>query len=258
MGQQADGWVARPRVQRVSAVESMQDLPGQEALCPPDRRLLRTHLLYPLLLFLLVAGVVEHFHLDLILADALYHLEGDRWALKKHFITATVVHEYGRHVVQLLVLLSVGLIIRDWRQGRRRQLAADWYLFACFAITTLTVSLLRHLTHVTCPWDLLRYGGDTPYVSIFARLPPGTEAGACFPAGHASGAYAWVALYYYFRVVSPRYRWYGLAFGLMLWSHVRHCPATARRAFRFPRPVDAGNRLVRRHRCVSAHAEEKM
>ncbi len=194
----------------------MEELPGQAALCAPDRRLLKTHLVYPLVLFLLVAGLVEHFHWDLALADFLYHLEGDHWALKKHFLTATVVHEYGRHLVQLLVFLAVGLIIRDWRLGRKRQFAAGLYLFACFAITTLTVSLLRHLTHVSCPWDLLRYGGDVPYVSIFARLPPGTETGTCFPAGHASGAYAWVALYYYFRVVNPRYRWYGLGFGLTL------------------------------------------
>lgn len=200
----------------MNSVNPMQELPGQAALCAPDRRLLKTHLLYPLVLFLLVAGLVEHFHWDLALADVLYRLEGDHWALKKHFLTATVVHEYGRHLIQLLVFVTVGLIIRDWRLGRKRQLAAGCYLFACFAITTLTVSLLRHLTHVSCPWDLLRYGGDVPYVSIFARLPPGTEAGACFPAGHASGGYVWVALYYYFRVVSPRYRWYGLAFGLIL------------------------------------------
>lgn len=167
-------------------------------------------------MFLVVAGLIEYFHLDLALADFLYRLEGDHWALKRHFLTATVVHEYGRHLVQVLVFALVGLIIRDWRQGRKRQLAAGLYLFACFAITTLTVSVLRHLTHVTCPWDLLRYGGEVAYVPIFSPLPPGMEAGACFPAGHASSAYAWVALYYYFRVVSARYRWYGLAFGLAL------------------------------------------
>lgn len=194
----------------------MEELPGQAALCAPDRRLLRTHLLYPLALFLLVAGMVEHFHWDLALADFLYRLEGDQWALKKHFLTATVVHEYGRHLAQLLVFALIGLIIRDWRTGRERRRVADLYLLACFAVTTLTVSLLRHLTHVTCPWDLSRYGGELAYVPIFSPLPPGTEAGVCFPAGHASSAYAWVALYYYFRTVAPRYRWYGLAFGLAL------------------------------------------
>lgn len=200
----------------MNSVNPTENPHGHAALGPPDRGLFTTHLLYPLLAFLVVAGLVEHFHWDLALADFLYRLEGGHWALKKHFLTATVVHEYGRHLVQLLVFLAVGLIIRDWRLGRKRQRAAGLYLFACFAITTLMVSLLRHLTHVSCPWDLLRYGGDVPYVSIFARLPPGTEAGICFPAGHASGGYAWVALYYYFRVVSPRYRWYGLAFGLIL------------------------------------------
>ncbi|WP_372716666.1 phosphatase PAP2 family protein [Immundisolibacter sp.] len=200
----------------MNSVNSTENQRGRAALFPPYCGLLRTHLLYPLLAFLVVAGLVEYFHWDLALADFLYRLEGDHWALKRHVLTSTIVHEYGRHLVQLLVLAVVGLIIRDWRAGRERQRAADLYLLACFAVTTLTVSLLRHLTHVTCPWDLSRYGGELAYVPIFSPLPPGKEAGVCFPAGHASSAYAWVALYYYFRVVSPRYRWYGLAFGLAL------------------------------------------
>ena len=36
----------------------------------------------------------------------------------------------------------------------------------------------------------------------------------CFPAGHASAGYAWVALYFFFLATRPAWRWRGLAIGL--------------------------------------------
>ena len=40
------------------------------------------------------------------------------------------------------------------------------------------------------------------------------ERGRCFPAGHASAGYAWVALYFFFLAAAPRWRWLGLSTGL--------------------------------------------
>jgi membrane-associated PAP2 superfamily phosphatase len=36
----------------------------------------------------------------------------------------------------------------------------------------------------------------------------------CFPAGHASGGYAWLALYFFLLAVKPQWRGWGLAVGL--------------------------------------------
>ena len=40
-------------------------------------------------------------------------------------------------------------------------------------------------------------------------------AASCFPAGHASAGYAWVALYFFFLARRPAWRWRGLAIGLI-------------------------------------------
>src|SRR5690606_20864867 len=34
--------------------------------------------------------------------------------------------------------------------------------------------------------------------------------GACFPAGHASAAYAWFGFYYFAREYMPRWKWWAL------------------------------------------------
>ena len=78
------------------------------------------------------------------------------------------------------------------------------------------VGTLKRWTHVDCPWDLLRYGGYKVYYGLLHSGPADTAVGACFPAGHASAGYAWVALYFFFRHCSPRRRWHGLGIGLSL------------------------------------------
>jgi membrane-associated PAP2 superfamily phosphatase len=48
-----------------------------------------------------------------------------------------------------------------------------------------------------CPYELTRYGGDVPYVKLFERFPDDARPerrGVCFPAGHASGGFALLAL----------------------------------------------------------------
>ena len=67
-----------------------------------------------------------------------------------------------------------------------------------------------------CPWDLLRYGGEKAYYELFSRRPAGMGSAGCFPAGHASAGYAWVALYFFYLATRPRWRWWGLGAAMAL------------------------------------------
>jgi membrane-associated PAP2 superfamily phosphatase len=61
------------------------------------------------------------------------------------------------------------------------------------------VSSLKGSTNVACPYALEQYGGDLPYIGLFERYPENQrpeKRQRCFPAGHASGGYALLALYY--------------------------------------------------------------
>ena len=98
---------------------------------------------------------------------------------------------------------------RSWR----RPLAA---LALSVLLSTVLVASLKALSSVDCPWDLVRYGGDRVYVDIFSALLAGTPHRGCFPAGHASAGYAWLALFFFFQTVRPAWRWRGLTAGLML------------------------------------------
>lgn len=73
---------------------------------------------------------------------------------------------------------------------------------------------MKSWTHVDCPWDLLAYGGGRDFHALLAAVPADAPVGRCFPAGHASAGYAWVALYFFFLPTRPQWRWRGLGTGV--------------------------------------------
>jgi len=78
------------------------------------------------------------------------------------------------------------------------------------------VALLKRVLPAECPWDLQQFGGDLPFIGVFADRPAAMHPTQCFPAGHASVGYAWVALYFYFLPVCARKARIGLTPGLLL------------------------------------------
>jgi len=112
----------------------------------------------------------------------------------------------------LALVLAASLISRQMKLWRR-PLA---YLLLATLLSTAAVGLLKRWTNVDCPWDLLRYGGDRTYYSLFMHRPSILGQARCFPAGHASAGYAWTALYFFLLSTRPGWRWWGLGFALGL------------------------------------------
>ncbi len=186
---------------------------------PTAARFVRAHLWWPLLGMSLLIAAWTIGHGDLWLADRVYAWEGGRWALKHAFLTENMIHIVGRN---LSIAAWSGVLACFMAARYRKGWAHLRKPLGCLLLATLAASLsvawVKSWSNVDCPWDLLRYGGERPYVDLFSLRPVGLARGACFPAGHASGGYAWCALYFYFAAVRPAWRWYGFATGLALGS----------------------------------------
>jgi membrane-associated PAP2 superfamily phosphatase len=175
----------------------------------------RWHLQTPLLALAGLFITANLLHADLWLADRLYTWEGHAWALRHAWFTQHLIHLLGREFstaawLAVLAAWLVACVRPGWGRLRRPLL----YLLMATAASTLLVAGLKSLSNVDCPWDLARYGGTHPYIGLFELRPTGLGRGQCFPAGHASGGYTWLALYFFLSVVKPQWRWAGLAVGL--------------------------------------------
>lgn len=181
-------------------------------LAATRRGFLGRHLLIPLLLAVAASVVLMAGNGDQWLADQLYRWEGSRWAFKDAWLTTHVIHRGGKNlstlagVLVMLALLRACLDTR-WKALRRPLL----YLLLAVGLSTGMVALLKSMTQMDCPWDLQRYGGLRPFIGLFESRPELLGRAACFPAGHASAGYGWVALYFFALQVRPRWRWVALA-----------------------------------------------
>lgn len=181
------------------------------------------YLFYPSIVFAIITGAIEFFHIDLILADWLFHWEQlntaivDSWPLRHNFITQIILHDYGHKLVVLLAITVLMLTCFAWKQANLYEYRYGFlYLLISFLLTVVVIGILKKYTHVNCPWDLLRYGGEQVYVPTFESLPDFVKPGRCFPGGHATGGYAWIGIFFFCKVYAPRWRYWGLTAALVL------------------------------------------
>lgn len=107
-----------------------------------------------------------------------------------------LLHDGGRNAVRAIAAtcLAAALIVRHspWR-------AVATYLFAAMAASALLAGILKQLTNVDCPWDLLGFGGTRPYVHLFADRPDALPRAACFPGAHSASGFSLLAVYFALR-----------------------------------------------------------
>lgn len=179
--------------------------PWPPAFLPAATRIAIAQALLPAAILIAIALLAHYSGLDLWLADRLFAAQGQQWVLRQHVLTSTVLHSGGR----LLSQLAWAGVAVAWLLSRRIEAWRPWQcalgrLALSVLLSVALIATMKQLIPVHCPRDLLRYGGD-------ANI--GDGGGVCFPAGHASAGYAWMALA---RVPhSARWRRVGLAIGIV-------------------------------------------
>lgn len=145
---------------------------------------------------LLIVLLAQFTDIDLALADLGYDAVAHRFPARDQWFAAVALHAWIKLplVAAGAALIAAALLGRTGRgprpsAERLRRLRAS---AALALLIPLSISVLKRLSSTHCPWSLDRYGGHTPYVRLLDALPPGIDAGGCFPAGHASSA-LWLA-----------------------------------------------------------------
>ena len=111
-----------------------------------------------------------------------------------------------------------------------------------WVVTTLScvglIPLLKVVSLTSCPWSLAEFGGTARHVSHWAFGEPDGGPGRCFPSGHATAAFCFLAGYFALRDSAPRWarRWLiaTIAFGVGSGDGT----GGARRALRQPLALD--------------------
>ncbi len=170
----------------------------------------------------LLAGVLflfEKTEIDMAVQDWFFLGQPHQWMVNAKDPAAKIVFYTGIKVLLVafggvVLLIGVGSFrFPSLRPYRRQALLIALSL----AVVPSVIAFLKSTTNVYWPDQLERYGGDKPYVKVFESYPETyhqTKRGQGFPAGHASGGFALMSLYFAFE--TRRGKLLGLAAGLAL------------------------------------------
>jgi membrane-associated PAP2 superfamily phosphatase len=184
-----------------------------------DQKFWIAHLALPVVAAFAILASLEHTGLDLWVADHWYAFEGYRWALRDHWLTYEVIHHDGKEVlVGFGLMLTVLLVMSHHWPRMQRWRRPLGYLLTCMVVLPGLVAWSKHFSQAPCPWDMVRYGGNILYRHNLDYGFGASGPGHCFPAGHASGGFALLALYFASYLYARRPAWFllpGIAVGFI-------------------------------------------
>lgn len=151
---------------------------------------------WAVVLLVAVFGLFELTGLDLWLQDKFFDFSTGRWMVDVRSYRPGLLCYYGpKYLIMAGAVGLLGYTLLRWRMlaGRRDLLI----LVATLAVAPSLIAAGKATTNVHCPYELSRYGGFAPYVKVCAKYPAGPgkkRRGRGFPAGHASGGFALMAM----------------------------------------------------------------
>ena len=156
--------------------------------------------------------------LDLPLARLFGDAHGFAWRDQPLFVL--VLHAWPRWIGAAALLALIVGVRYPWGWLRAVPRAGRWQIVGSTLLALVAVGAVKRVSATSCPWDLAEFGGVAHYVSHWAWGVFDGGAGHCFPAGHASTAFAFLAGWFVLRRHAPRVaaRWLVavLALGLVL------------------------------------------
>jgi membrane-associated PAP2 superfamily phosphatase len=159
----------------------------------------------------------EYAGLDFWLGRHFYDPALGVWPWKNHWLSQGLLHNGGRALVitmaAVLLGLFVGSFFRPGLKPYRRDLA---FVLLAGASGPVIIGGLKAVSHIYSPWDLQVFGGKQPYLRIFDYVPRHAPVGHAFPAGHASGGFAWFSVFFALRRRAIRGYRYSLLLPLLL------------------------------------------
>ena len=170
-------------------------------------------------LFLLFSTILFSFtNLNIFIQDLFFDFNTNQWLIDPHDQNIkTLFYVLPK---QLVIWIGIGLvliILSSFKFDRLRQYRYGCLLVLLSLITVPgVVALLKIITNVYCPDELMRYNGTMPYVTLFENYPVNfapSKSGKCFPAAHSTIGFAFMSLFFVFR--RNTYKWIGLVGGIV-------------------------------------------
>ena len=156
------------------------------------------------ILLIAVIALFQFTQLDISVQNFFYNFETKTWLIDKDepilkfFLydglkTALII--FAVAILFSLILFRKKAIIQKYKKGLMIVLAAA-------ILVPLLIGSLKAVTNTPCPCNIVNFNGKYPDIKVFDSYPKDfvqTSKAKCWPAGHASGGFALMALFFLFK-----------------------------------------------------------
>ncbi|MBP7653735.1 phosphatase PAP2 family protein [Candidatus Dependentiae bacterium] len=153
-----------------------------------------------------VIFIFEYSNLDIQIQNNFYDPFSKSWIINENnFILKFIFYDgLKMAIIGFGTITFFKYILSFFFNKYKNQQNIYLYLILCLAIIPLSVSSLKKISNVYRPSLLTIYGGDKPYNKPFSRITEhfnkkNQDFGKDYPAGHASGGFALVCLFFVFK-----------------------------------------------------------
>lgn len=161
-------------------------------------------------------------NLDWFVQDFFYNFTQQEWLLDKNNGVLKFIFYIG--IKKVLIIFGVAILISviflrktSIVQKYQRGLIL---VFISLLIIPAVVAGLKAISNTPCPKSIERYNGSYPNVKVFDNYPKSFKQKhkiRCWPAGHASGGFALLSLFFLFK--TPKNKKRALIFAIFIgWS----------------------------------------
>lgn len=147
--------------------------------------------------------------LDRLMTGYWFDAASQHFPLKDNALLDLINHRLAKYLI--IALAACTLLYGAYRRNARLVTAA-----LLMGLGALVVGALKAVSHHSCPWDLLEYGGDAVSYPLFGAVPADSGPGRCFPGGHSSSGFMVMGLFFAFWRERPRLAWSMVAVGVVL------------------------------------------
>jgi len=137
--------------------------------------------------------------------DLFFNFHTHLWMLDRNEKPLKFIFYTG--IKKLLIFIGVCFLIAFFIPRFKEYKKGILIVVLSAIIVPVSIGFFKKITNMPCPKNIIRYGGVYPKTAVWQKYPknfnkPKTR---CWPAGHASGGFALMSLFFLFRRKRNKY-----------------------------------------------------
>ena len=165
---------------------------------------LNKQILLTTILLIVVICLFQFTNLDIFIQSFFYDFESKNWLIDKNepILKLFLYDGLKKAIIIFNVLILIALLF-----FRKKQIVQEYkkglliVLLSAIFIPSI-VGTLKAITNTPCPCNIINFGGTYPDIKVFDKYPEDfiqKSKAKCWPAGHASGGFALMSLFFLFK-----------------------------------------------------------